>query len=84
MAKTWHDSAVVIAVLAFVQVGDGRGGILEGNPKGEALLLTFPICKIAIFFNDVMFCLELEIFLAALSHTSINITKCKNVLAVLI
>lgn len=44
MVKTWH-GFVAISILAFVQVSDGRGGILEGNPEGEALLLTFPICK---------------------------------------
>lgn len=46
-----HDSSFVFVVLAFVQVSDGRGGILEGNPEGEALLLTFSICKLLIKKN---------------------------------
>lgn len=50
-----HDSSFVV-VLAFVQVSDGRGGILEGNPEREALLLTFSICKLLIKKKKKLLC----------------------------
>lgn len=63
-----------IVVLAFVQVSDGRGSILERDPEGEALLLTFSICKFIRLKEDVAFTFCVDSFqsntLAALSHSN--------------
>ena len=31
--------------LAFVEVSDSRGCVLEGHPKRKTLLLTYSVCK---------------------------------------
>lgn len=35
-----------IILLAFIQISDSCGCILEGHPEGESLLLTYSICEL--------------------------------------
>lgn len=35
-----------LILLAFIQISDSCGCILEGHPEGESLLLTYSICEL--------------------------------------
>lgn len=69
-------------ILAFIQISDSCCSILEGDPEGEALLLTFSICKFIL--KDIMLyvCIDLKThccgtFLLKFKHPVLKIKKPK-------